>query len=47
MMAEEMTSIQVSVKTRDRLLVLGIKGETYEDVVRRLLDKLGKKAVKK
>lgn len=42
----KMTSIQVSVETKDRLAKLGIKGDTYDDIVSRLLDKLGKKSVK-
>jgi hypothetical protein len=32
------TSIQVTLKTRDRLRNVGIKRETYDDLVNRLLD---------
>ena len=46
-MAEKMTSVQVSPATRERLAKLGIMGDTYDDIVRRLLDKLGKKSVRK
>ena len=45
-MTEKMTSIQVSVETKKRLAKLGIKGDTYDDIVLRLLEKVGKKAVK-
>jgi hypothetical protein len=45
--AEKMTSIQVSVETKDRLTKLGIMGDTYDTIVRRLLDKVGKKGVRK
>ena len=46
-MAEKMTSIQVSVETKDRLAKLGIMGDTYDVIIQRLLDKLGTKTVKK
>ncbi len=42
----KMTSISVSQETKERLAKLGIKGDTYHDIIRRLLDKLGKKAGK-
>ena len=32
------TSIQVEVKTRNRLLQRGKKGDTYDDIINRLLD---------
>jgi len=32
------TTIQVSVETRDRLRRIGRKGETYDDIIRRLLE---------
>lgn len=35
----EMTSIAVSTKTRDQLLELGKKGETYDDIIQELLKK--------
>ena len=46
-MALKMTSIQVQVETKDRLKVLGIMGYTYDDIIQRLLDRLGKKSLKK
>ena len=39
------TSIQLSPETKDRLTKLGLKGDTYDTIVNRLLDKLGKKKV--
>jgi len=33
-----MTTIQVSMKTRDRLRRLASKGQTYDIILRRLLD---------
>jgi len=33
-----MTTIQVSIKTRDRLRRLASKGQTYDTILRRLLD---------
>jgi hypothetical protein len=33
-----MTTIQVSIKTRDRLRRLASKGQTYDIILRRLLD---------
>ena len=42
-----MTSIQVQVETKDRLRALGIMGDTYDDIIVRLLDRLGKKSIKK
>ena len=43
----KMTSIQVQVETKDRLKALGIMGDTYDDIIVRLLNRLGKKTVKK
>ena len=40
------TTIQVSVETKETLSKLGIKGDTYDGIIKRLLDKVGKKAVK-
>lgn len=45
-MAEKMTSIQVSVETKERLAKLGIMGDTYEAIIQRLLEKLGNKRLK-
>ena len=36
-MMKRKTTIQVSVETRDRLKEIGKKGETYDDIIRRLL----------
>jgi len=36
------TSIQLSSETKDRLKKLGLKGDTYDTIVCRLLDKVGK-----
>ena len=47
MTQEKMTSIQVSVETKEQLMLLGIKGDTYDIIVKRLLDKVGKKGVRK
>jgi hypothetical protein len=46
-MTDKITSIQVSVETKDRLTKLGVMGDTYDSIVRRLLDKVGKKGVRK
>jgi len=32
------TTVQLSISTKDELLNLGKKGETYDDVIRRLID---------
>jgi predicted CopG family antitoxin len=37
-----MTTIQISVKLRERLKKLGTKGETYETIIWRLIEKLEK-----
>jgi len=42
----KMTTIQISSLTKGRLSSLGIKGDTYDVIVQRLLDKVGKKGVK-
>ena len=34
----EMTTIQVSKETREMLKELGRKGETYDDIIRRLIE---------
>lgn len=39
MMAFEDTSIQVKKTTRDKLLALGRKGETYDYIINKLLEK--------
>jgi len=36
-MSESKTNIQVTRKTRDYLAKLGQKGDTYDDIIRRLL----------
>jgi predicted CopG family antitoxin len=39
---EVITTIQITQQTRDKLKDLGKKGETYEDVIVRLLKELKK-----
>lgn len=34
----KMTNIQISEKTRDRIIKYGTKRETYEEILSRLLD---------
>jgi hypothetical protein len=34
----EITTVKLSKKTRDRLAELGSKGETYEDIIWRLIE---------
>jgi predicted CopG family antitoxin len=38
-MAKDATTIRISTDLRDRLKKLGRKGETYEDIIERLLEK--------
>jgi predicted RNA-binding protein YlqC (UPF0109 family) len=45
-MDEEITTIQISTKTRDELKDIGKKGETYDTIVKNLLQAY-KKIVKK
>jgi len=35
----EETTIRISVETRDKLKKIGRKGETYDDIIKRLLDR--------
>lgn len=35
--SKKVTVIQISAETREKLKTLGMKGETYEDVILRLL----------
>lgn len=35
---EAKTSIQISIETRERIIRLGIKNESYDDVLKRILD---------
>lgn len=37
MMSKDITTIQVSRETRDALVKLGGKGDTYDDIIRRLI----------
>jgi len=39
-MADKMTTIQVSVETKDRLVKLGVMDDTYDSVIQRLLKEL-------
>lgn len=45
MQRENITTIQITKATRDELKKLGIKGETYDTIIRRLLE-LAKKSSK-
>lgn len=40
------TNVQITIETRDRLIALGSKGDTYEDVIKRLLDDLTRSVTK-
>jgi len=37
-MAKDITTVRISTELRDRLKKLGAKGETYEDVIQRLVE---------
>jgi len=41
-MEDKKTTIQIYMKTRDRLLKLGKKGESYDKLINRLLDECKK-----
>ena len=43
----KITTIQLLTETKDRLAKLGLKGDTYDTIIQRFLDKLGKKVGKK
>lgn len=36
-MAKDVTTVRISTELRDRLKKLGVKGETYEDIIQRLV----------
>jgi SOS response regulatory protein OraA/RecX len=36
-MAKDVTTVRTSTELRDKLKKLGVKGETYEDVIQRLV----------
>lgn len=36
-MVKDVTTIRISTELRDKLKKLGIKGETYEEIIERLL----------
>lgn len=40
---ENITTIQINKATRDELKKHGIKGETYDEIIRRLLELANKK----
>ena len=42
-MSEEKTTIQISLDNKNRLDKLGGKGDSYDDILTRLLDKIEKK----
>jgi len=35
---EGVTTIQLEMKTRDRLMSIGKKGETYDEIINKLID---------
>ena len=37
-MAKDVTTVRISTELRDKLKKLGVKGETYEDVIQRLVE---------
>jgi predicted transcriptional regulator len=37
-MSKDVTTVRISTELRDKLKKLGTKGETYEDVIQRLLE---------
>jgi SOS response regulatory protein OraA/RecX len=37
-MARDITTVRISIELRDKLKKLGVKGETYEDVIQRLIE---------
>ncbi len=39
-MSEGLTSIKIRKKTRDALKAIGKKGETYDSIINRLLDRV-------
>lgn len=43
----KMTTIAVTFENKERLAKLGMKNDSYDTILCRLLDKLGKKSVKK
>lgn len=43
MAKEDVTTIQLLKETRDELKKLGVMGETYDDVIRRLIRKAKEK----
>jgi len=40
------TTIKIAPETRDRLKAVGKKGETYDDLLNRLLDEIGARVVR-
>lgn len=43
-MAKDITTVRISTELRDKLKKLGVKGETYEDVIQRLVEMAEKDA---
>jgi len=37
-MTRDVTTVRISTELRDKLKKLGVKGETYEDVIQRLVE---------
>jgi hypothetical protein len=37
-MTRDVTTVRISTELRDKLKKLGVKGETYEDIIQRLVE---------
>lgn len=46
-MAVQKTTIQIEVELRDKLLALGKKGETYSDIIRKLIENYNERKTKR
>jgi len=43
-LAKDVTTVRISTELRDKLKKLGVKGDTYEDIIQRLLERAEKKS---
>jgi predicted CopG family antitoxin len=43
-LAKDATTVRISTELRDKLKKLGVKGDTYEDIIQRLLERAEKKS---
>lgn len=46
-MPKSVTTVRISTELRDKLKKLGVKGETYEDIIERLVEVAEKNAGEK